>query len=104
MLVEFEAMIHWAFARPERAQRLCDELVTYRDVAMHRYGHPPPDVPPTDNLLLHADAVSRLYLETKTGSSRKRPPDAALQPALMTRPFHTTNSSSVTSSTPQNRL
>ena len=70
MLVEFEALIHWAFARPIRAQRLRDELVTYRDVAMHRYGQPSPDVPPIDNLLLHADATTRLYLETEELAAR----------------------------------
>ena len=64
LLVEFEALIHWAFAQPRRARRLCEELVQFRDIAMHRYDTPSPDVPPVDNLLLHADATTRLYLET----------------------------------------
>ena len=70
MLVEFEALIHWAFNRPERARRLCDELVTYRDVAMHRYDTPSPDARPIDNQFLHADATARLYLETEELAAR----------------------------------
>ena len=38
----------------------------FRDIAMHRYDTPSPDVPPVDNLLLHADAVTLFYLETTT--------------------------------------
>ena len=64
LLVEFEALIHWAFARPSYAVSLCDDLVTYRDVAMHRYDGPSPDVDPDENLRLHAEAVATLYLET----------------------------------------
>ena len=70
MLVEFEALIHWAFARPDYARRLCEGLVQYRDVAMHRYEQPSPDVDPDDNLLLHAEATSRLYLETEELAAR----------------------------------
>lgn len=70
LLVEFEALIHWAFARPRYAASLRDDLVTYRDVAMHRYDAPSPDADPDDNLLLHAEAVSRLYLETEGLAAR----------------------------------
>ena len=65
LLVEFEALIHWSFARPERAVRLCENLVTWRDTAMHRYDTPSRDVDPDDNLVVHADATARLYLETE---------------------------------------
>ena len=65
LLVEFEALIYWSFARPAQAVRLCENLVAYRDTAMHRYDTPSPDVDPDDNLLLHADATARLYLETE---------------------------------------
>ena len=70
MLVEFEALIHWAFARPDYARRLCEDLVQYRDVAMHRYEQPSPEVDPDENVLLHAEATSRLYLETEELAAR----------------------------------
>ena len=70
LLVEFEALIHWAFARPSYAASLRDDLVTYRDVAMHPYDAPSPDVDPDENLRLHAEAVSRLYLQTEGLAAR----------------------------------
>ncbi len=65
LLVEFEALIHWSFVEPDRALRLGENLVTWRDTAMHRYDTPSPDVDPDDNLVTHADATARLYLETE---------------------------------------
>ena len=70
MLVEFEALIHWAFQQPTKAVSLRNDLVKYRDVAMHPYDSPSPDVDPDDNLLLHAEAVSRLYLDTEELAAR----------------------------------
>ena len=70
LLVEFGALIHWAFARPAGARRLCDDLVTYRDVAMRRYDGPSPDVDPMDNVITHADATANLYLETEELAAR----------------------------------
>ena len=70
LLVEFEALIYWAFERPGRAMELSRDLVTYRDVAMHRYGAPPADADPGDLRLFHADATARLYLETEELAAR----------------------------------
>ena len=62
LLVEFEALIHLACTDSEQAVQLCDDLVVHRDVAMHPYGMPSPDVPPMQNLVDHADAVAVFYL------------------------------------------
>ena len=66
LLVEFEALIYWAFEDRDRALRLRDDLVIHRDVAMHRYGVPPPgDADPDDIEIVHEDETTRLYLETE---------------------------------------
>ncbi len=70
LLVEFEALIHWAFESPSRALELSKELVQYRDIAMHRYGPPPADADPGDLRLVHADATALLYLETEELAAR----------------------------------
>ena len=71
LLVEFEALIYWAFEDPAHAMRLRDELVTYRDVAMHRYRAPPPDdADPDDLQIVHEDATVRLYVETEELAAR----------------------------------
>ena len=62
LLVEFEALIHLARTDSGQAVQLCDDLVVNRDVAMHPYGMPSPDVPPIQNLVDHADAVAVFYL------------------------------------------
>ena len=62
LLVEFEALIDLAFIDSARALQLCDDLVVYRDAAMHPYGMPSPDVEPMRNRVDHADAVALFYL------------------------------------------
>ena len=62
--VEFEALIYWAFVDHERAERLGEEIVTYRERAMEGYGPPSDDADSDDTMLTHADATARLYLET----------------------------------------
>ena len=62
LLVEFEALIQLARTDSGQAVQLCDDLVVNRDVAMHPYGMPSPDVPPIQNLVDHADAVAVFYL------------------------------------------
>ena len=44
LLVEFEVLIHLACINSARAVQLCDDLLVNRDVAMHPYGMPSPDV------------------------------------------------------------
>ena len=58
LLVEFEALIYSVCTDASQAVQLCDDLVQNRDVAMHPYGMPSPDVPPMQNLVHHADAVA----------------------------------------------
>ena len=62
LLVEMDALAHEATAADGDARSALDEIVRHRDVAMHAYGVPSPDVDPVDNLLAHADAVTRFYL------------------------------------------
>ena len=61
LLVEFEALTHLACTDLQLAVQLCDDLLVNRDVAMHPYGMPSPDVPPMQNLVDHADAVAVFY-------------------------------------------
>ena len=61
LLVELEALIHSACTDSTQAVQLCDDLVVNRDVAMHRYGMPSPDVTPMHNMVDHADAVAVFY-------------------------------------------
>ena len=70
-LVEFEALIYWAFEDPDYARRLCDRLEIHRDVAMHRYGVPPPDDgDPDDIQIVHEAETMRLYVETEELAAR----------------------------------
>ncbi len=61
VLVEFEALIHQASIDSARAVQLCEDLVVTRDLAMHSYGMPSPDVQPMQNMVDHADAVAVFY-------------------------------------------
>ena len=63
LLVEFEALVHLAGTDSDRALQLCDELLSNRDYAMHAYDMPSPDVPPLENMIRHADAVTEFYLD-----------------------------------------
>ena len=62
LLVELEALIYSACSDSAQAVQLCEDLLVNRDVAMHTYGMPSPDVPPMQNLVDHADAVAVFYL------------------------------------------
>ena len=42
---------------------LIAELVVNRDSAMRAYDTPSPDVPPIDNMVIHADSVTAFYLD-----------------------------------------
>ena len=64
LLVEFEALIHWAFAEPSRAENLRETIVEHRDEAMLGQGPPPRGADPDEAMLTHADATARYYLET----------------------------------------
>ena len=61
LLVELEVLIYSACTDSAQAVQLCDDLVLNRDVAMHPYGMPSPDVLPMQNLVDHADAVAVFF-------------------------------------------
>ena len=60
---EVSAIVHWAVVNPRRANELVDNIVSWRDVAMHRYAAPNPAEPVGSHARLHFDRVSEFYLE-----------------------------------------
>ena len=60
--IEVGAIVYWACVQVARAEHLLDNMVSWRDVAMHRYGTPDPQAPPGANATLHFDAVSEFYV------------------------------------------
>ena len=60
---EVSAIIHWAGVNPRRADELIDNIVSWRDVAMHRYAAPDRAAPVGSHAQLHFDRVSEFYLE-----------------------------------------
>ena len=62
LLAEFDALAHEATAEGGDADELLSQLVHNRDYAMHAHGMPSPDIAPVENLMAHADAVTRFYL------------------------------------------
>ena len=64
LLIEFEALIHWAFAEPARAENVRDTIVDHRVRAMRDHGPPPRGADPDETMVTHADATARLYLAT----------------------------------------
>lgn len=59
--IEVGAIIHWACVKAARARELVDNLVSWRDAAMHRHGPPDPRAMPGENPTLHFDVVSEFY-------------------------------------------
>ena len=64
LLVEFEALIHWAFKSPIETMRLRDVLIENRTLAVDRYGGPPPDLDADENTVRLADATAQLYFDS----------------------------------------
>ena len=60
--IEVGAIVYWACVQVSRAEHLLDNVVSWRDVAMHRYGAPDPKAPPGANATLHFDTVSEFYV------------------------------------------
>ena len=56
-------MVRLADTDPDRAVLLIAELVVNRDSAMRAYDTPSPDVPPIENMVIHADSVTTYYLD-----------------------------------------
>ena len=61
---EVGAIVHWACVNRRRAEELVKTIVSWRDVAMHRYPTPDPsDKDSAGAVQLHFDRVSEFYLE-----------------------------------------
>ena len=60
--IKVGAIVYWACVQVSRAEHLLDNVVSWRDVAMHRYGAPDPKAPPGANATLHFDTVSEFYV------------------------------------------
>ena len=61
--VEVGAITHWARVNPPRADKLVTDIVSWRDVAMHRYQPPDPAADVGSHASLHYERVSEFYLE-----------------------------------------
>ena len=61
--VEVGAITHWARVNPPRADKLVTDVVSWRDVAMHRYQPPDPAAEVGRHAQLHYERVSEFYLE-----------------------------------------
>ena len=61
--VEVGAIVHWASVNARRAIELVDNIVSWRDVAMHRHPAPVPSVPTGAHAQLHLERVSEFYGE-----------------------------------------
>ena len=60
---EVGAIVHWACVNLRRATELVDNIVSWRDAAMHRYEAPNPGAPAGFNAGFHVDTVTDFYLE-----------------------------------------
>ena len=61
--VEVGAIVYWACTNRRRAEELVDNIVSWRDVAMHRYQAPDSAAPAGSHAQLHFDRVSEFYGE-----------------------------------------
>ena len=60
--IEMGAIVHWACIDTRKCRELLDNLVTWRDVAMHRHGWPNPKNTKAENAATHYDATVDFYL------------------------------------------
>ena len=61
--VEVGAIVYWACINRRRAEELVDNIVSWRDVAMHRYQAPSAAAEVGEHAQLHFDRVSEFYGE-----------------------------------------
>ena len=61
--VEVGTITHWARVNPPRADKLVTDIVSWRDVAMHRYQPPDPAAEVGGHAQLHYERISEFYLE-----------------------------------------
>ena len=60
--IEMGAIIHWACVNERKCSNVMDNLVTWRDVAMHRRGEPDPRLNDHENAVVHYNTVVDFYL------------------------------------------
>ena len=58
---EVGAIVHWGCVDLAGARHLLDNIVSWRDAAMHRYDAPDPTAPPGTHATLHFEIVSEFY-------------------------------------------
>lgn len=63
LTLEMSAIVYWACINGRKCERLLSDLVTWRDVAMHRYGEPDPGLSAEEGAAVHFKAMSDFYLE-----------------------------------------
>ena len=67
LLIEFEALVYLSHSDPPTAAALVDELPDRRLAAMRDFPPPRPGVENTLHMAIHADAVSRYYMDDLPG-------------------------------------
>ena len=60
--LEMGAIVHWACIDTRKCRELLDNLVIWRDVAMHHHGWPNPKNTKAENAATHYDATVDFYL------------------------------------------
>ena len=60
--VEMGSIVHWACVNERKCSDLMDNLVIWRDAAMHRRGEPDSRLSQSENAVVHYDTVVDFYL------------------------------------------
>ena len=79
--VEIGALTHWGRVNPRWAEDLVANIISWRDVAMHRYQAPDPAADGGGHAVLHYERVSEFYLE-HPWLAGKEPPSYGEEMAL----------------------
>ena len=74
LTIEMSAIVHWACVNVRKCQRLMNDLVSWRDAAMHRHGAPDPDRSKEENARIHYEALAGFYLSHAWLAERVRMP------------------------------
>ena len=74
LTIEMSAIVHWACVNARKCQRLMNDLVRWRDAAMHRRGAPNPELSAKENAWIHYEAVAEFYLSHAWLAERVRMP------------------------------
>ena len=60
--IEMGTIVHWACVNERKCANVLENLLTWRDVAMHRRGEPDPRMSKSDKAGVHYEAVVDFYL------------------------------------------